>query len=179
MERDVTQRKRLQIELLHERNLVRSVIDSLDSALYAIDRRYRLTHFNDVWRKTSKFQGWLEFETPPLQGKPILDYVPEPSNRHELSQSLDYVLTFGEPKLLRVSNHNGRHCQYDIVPWVEGETCIGLLLKATDITQDVGLQNQLYQAQKMETIGALAACSLYAFICARLWPGCETGSGDE
>ena len=22
-------------------------------------------------------------------------------------------------------------------------------------------------------------CSLYAFICARLWPGCETGSGDE
>lgn len=157
LERDISQRKQLQDELLLERNLVRSVIDSLESAVYAVDRRYRLTHFNDAWTKLPKEQGWLLFEAAPKVGRPILDYASTAQHRVELQTAFECVMSIGQPQEVRSTDSNRHHWQANIVPWRHKGECLGLVLKISDITQSVCLQSQLYQAQKMETIGALAA----------------------
>src|SRR5436190_1909647 len=50
-ERDVTQKKKLQEEIVRERNFARSIISSLDTAIYTVDREYKLTHVNQAWKK--------------------------------------------------------------------------------------------------------------------------------
>lgn len=157
LERDISPRKQLQDELLLERNLVRSVIDSLESSVYALDRRFLLTHFNDSWKKLSPEQGWLVFDRPPKVGLPILNYVPDPARKQELQTCFECVLTIGEPQELRMTDPQRRHWQVNVVPWRHRGECLGLVVKMSDVTQAVCLQSQLYQAQKMETIGALAA----------------------
>ena len=48
-----------------ERNLVRSIVNSLDGALYTLDGKLRLTHFNDGWQKLPSEHGWLNFPARP------------------------------------------------------------------------------------------------------------------
>ncbi|HTH47798.1 MAG TPA: ATP-binding protein, partial [Candidatus Limnocylindria bacterium] len=50
-----------------------------------------------------------------------------------------------------------RHWAVRISPWVKNEEIIGLVYTVTDQTSYRELQNQLFHAQKMETIGTLAA----------------------
>jgi PAS domain S-box-containing protein len=156
-ERDVSAKKRLQNELLLERNFVRSIINSLESAIYTVDRQFRLTHINDAWRKLPPQHGWLTFQGPPQTGLSLLDYVADPTRRAELRTQFINVLMEGRPQEHRITQGEGRHWLINIIPWRHDEEIRGLIYKVTDNTQFINLQNQLYQAQKMETIGALAA----------------------
>ena len=156
IERDLSVKKKLQEELRLERNFVTSIINSLDSAVYTLDREFRLTHVNDGWKKMPINHGWLRLQEPPQAGHSLLAYVTE-QGRAELPLILKNVIATGEPHEMRVADDHGQHWLVNIVPWHnEGEVC-GLIYRVTDNTHLTELQNQLYQSQKMETIGALAA----------------------
>jgi PAS domain S-box-containing protein len=156
-QRDITSRRRIHDAFLAERNFVRSIINSLDASLYTLDGKLRLTHVNDGWQHLPSEHGWLQLGGPPQVGRSLLEYVPDPTHRAELERIFHLVLAEGQPQELQAVDESGRHWQMNVFPWQHGGQIRGLIYKVTDNSAFVGVQNQLFQAQKMGTIGALAA----------------------
>lgn len=156
-ERDISTRKRLEGELQRGRDFVRSILDSMEAAIYTVDREFRLTHINDGWRKLPPQHGWLAVDAPPKAGDSFLDLVHGQARREELLTLFITVLTTGALKEVQTTDPSGRHWLVKISPWREREEIAGVIYQVTDQTNLHELQRQLYQAQKMETIGALAS----------------------
>ncbi len=156
-ERDLTAKKKLLEDLRLERNFAQSILNSLESAVYTIGRDFRLTHFNEGWKQFPAHHGWLELKSTPQAGHSLLDYIADPHKQSELKIVFESVLAEGNPREFRTAAADGHHWLIQIIPWRHEEEIRGLIYKVTDNTQFTALQNQLYQSQKMETIGALAA----------------------
>ena len=156
-ERDVTLKKKLQEEIVRERNFARSIIASMDSAIYTMDREYKLTHVNHAWKKFPAQHGWLHLKNPPMTGDLFLDYVADPVRSVELQVVFSSVMRNGQPMEYHVSGPGRREWVVKISPLKHEKSIIGLIYIVSDHTKIQELQTQLYQAQKMETIGALAA----------------------
>ena len=156
-ERDITVRKRLQDELRTERDFVQSIVQSLDGAIYSLDCEFRLTHANDGWRHLPVEHGGIRLNGAPEIGRVLLTYVPDPTRRAEMQTLFQEVLTGGRARDNHFHAPDGRHWLVKISPWINGAKMHGLICNITDQTQHHELQNQLFQAQKMEIIGTLAA----------------------
>ncbi len=156
-ERDITVRKQLQNELRSKSDFIQSILKSLDSAIYSLDRDFCLTHANDGWRTMPAEHGGVRLTAVPIIGKSLLDYVPDPARREELRLVFQEVLTNGLPQDNRFHAADGRHWLVKISPWRDGEYIRGLICNIADQTHYHELQDQLFQAQKMEIIGTLAA----------------------
>ena len=156
-ERDITVRKRLQDELRTERDFVQSILQSLDGAIYSLDCQFRLTHANDGWRHLPAEHGGVRFHGAPETGRALLDHVPDPARREELRALFQSVITSGRPQDNHFHAPDGRHWLVKVSPWINHAQMRGLICNITDQTQHHELQNQLFQAQKMEIIGTLAA----------------------
>ena len=156
-ERDITARKNLQEALRIERDFVQSILHSLDGAIYSLDRDLRLTHANDGWRHLPAEHGGIRLSGAPEIGRPLLDHVPDPARRAELQAMFAEVLASSKAQDHHFHARDGRHWLVRISPWVNGAQMRGLICTIVDQSQYHELQNQLFQAQKMEIIGALAA----------------------
>jgi two-component system cell cycle sensor histidine kinase/response regulator CckA len=156
-ERDVSLRKQLQNELRVKSDFIQSILKSLDSAIYSLDRDFFLTHANDGWRTMPPEHGGVRMNVMPTIGKSLLEYVPEPARREELRLVFQEVLTTGLPQDNRFHAADGRHWLVKISPWRDGDYVRGLICNVADQTHYHELQDQLFQAQKMEIIGTLAA----------------------
>lgn len=156
-ERDVTIRKQLQNELRLKSDFIQSILKSLDGAIYSIDRDFCLTHANDGWRTTPVEHGGVRINVMPVIGRSLLDYVPDEARREELRAVFQEVLATGVPQDNRFHAADGRHWLLKISPWRDGDYVRGLICNIADQTHYHELQDQLFQAQKMEIIGTLAA----------------------
>jgi PAS domain S-box-containing protein len=156
-ERDITLRKRLEDELRLERNYALSIVNSLDAAVYTLDREFRLSHINDGWKKLPQQHGWLNMTGAPQAGQLFLDYVSDADKQAELQVLFETVLTQGKTQEIQASQPDGYHWSIKIVPWLHEGEVRGLMYVVTDQTKFHELQHQLFQSQKMETVGALAA----------------------
>lgn len=157
-ERDISLLKRLQEDLRRERNMVVSIMDSLDAAIYTVDRDFRLAHVNNFSDRLPLRHGWLAWEGRPKPGVSLLEAIPDPQHREQIRTAMEQVLTDG--RMYETQAHdpvNRRHWFIRIAPWRHEGKNLGLIYKVTDQTKLNELQSQLYQAQKMETVGALAA----------------------
>jgi two-component system, cell cycle sensor histidine kinase and response regulator CckA len=156
-ERDVTLRKQLQNELRLKSDFIQSILKSLDGAIYSLDREFCLTHANDGWRTMPPEHGGVRLNVMPIIGKPLLEYVPDEARREELRAVFTEVLATGVPQDNRFHAADGRHWLVKISPWRHGDYVRGLICNIADQTHYHELQDQLFQAQKMEIIGTLAA----------------------
>ncbi len=156
-QRDISSRKKIHDAFQAEKNFVRSIINSLNASIYTLDGNLRLTHLNDGWQKMPQEHGWLKLEGAPQVGQCLLDYVPDPAHRRELEQVFGEVLAEGRSHEMQSVDATGRHWLMSAFPWQHDGKIRGLIYKVTDNSTFVGVQNQLFQAQKMGTIGALAA----------------------
>ncbi len=156
-ERDITLRKKLQEELRQERDFAESILKSLDSAIYSLDRGFRLTHANDGWRQMPAEHGGIRLNGAPEIGRELIDYVPDAGRRMELLASFQQVLDSGKAQANFYQAGDGRYWAVNISPWVSGAQNRGLILSVEDHTVYHQVQNQLFQSQKMEIIGTLAA----------------------
>ncbi len=155
-ERDISAKKRLQEDLVSQRDFSQSILHSIDSAVYAIDRNFRLTQLNSTWKQLPEEHGWLKLSRPPEEGALLLDYVDNPAKRAELRIAFESVMETGEVLDMYASG-GGKHWLVRISPWRHGSQMAGLLYQVSDQTKINELQNALYQAQKLKTIGSLAA----------------------
>jgi len=156
-ERDITVRRQLQNALRVERDFVQSILHSLDGAIYSLDCDFRLTHANAGWRHLSRAHGGLHFDGPPTIGRPLLDQVEDPARRGELRLSFEEVIATGRTQENLYHSPDGRRWLTRISPWIDGSKVRGLICNIADQTHFQELQEQLFQAQKMEVIGTLAA----------------------
>ena len=157
-ERDISLLKRLQEELRRERNVVVSIIDSLDAAIYTLDRDFCLAHVNNFSERMPLRHGWLHWEERPKSGSSLLEAIPDPAHRAQIKLAMEQVLADGRQYETPAPDPaQRRHWFIRIAPWRHEGRIMGLIYKVTDQTKLNELQGQLYQAQKMETIGALAA----------------------
>jgi PAS domain S-box-containing protein len=156
-ERDITVRKQLQNELRLKTDFIQSILKSLDGAIYSLDRDFCLTHANDGWRTMPVEHGGVRINVVPVIGRSLLEYVPDPARREELRLVFLEVLSTGTPQDNRFHAADGRHWLVKISPWRDGEYVRGLICNIADQTHYHELQDQLFQAQKMEIIGTLAA----------------------
>lgn len=156
-ERDITERLRLQQELQLESDFIRSILGSLDSAIYSIDRRFCLTHANDGWRRIPHEHGGICISDMPELGRELLDYVPDASRKVQLRRLFEEVLQSGRQQENQYVGPDERHWLLKVSPWVHAGEVRGLICSVSDQTQFHELQSQLFQSQKMEIIGTLAA----------------------
>ncbi len=154
-ERDVTAKKKLQEELLLERNFTLSILDSIESAIYAVDGDFLLTHMNDGWKKMPASHGFLTLRDPPALKTNFFEYV-DPAKAAELRAFFQVVMATRQAQVLPASSPNG-HWVVKISPWFHEKDVRGIIYAVSDDGKLHELQKMLYQAQKMETIGTLAA----------------------
>lgn len=155
-ERDITGKKKLQEELLSQRDYSRSVLHSIDAAVYSVDRQFRLTQLNSTWREMPAEHGWLNLARAPEEGVPLLEFVESPTKRVELKLAFETVLRTGEPIEMCCAS-GGKNWLVKVSPWQHNADIVGLIYQVTDQTKLTELQTALYQAQKLKTIGSLAA----------------------
>ena len=156
-ERDITVRKHLQDALRIERDFVQSILQSLDGAIYSLDCEFRLTHANDGWRQLPAEHGGIRLNGAPEIGHALLDSVPDALRKEELRSAFQEVISSGTARDNHFHAADGRHWLVKVSPWKNGAQTRGLICSITDQTQHHELQNQLFQSQKMEIIGTLAA----------------------
>jgi PAS domain S-box-containing protein len=156
-ERDLSQKIKLQEELIRERNFARSILNSLDSAIYTMDREYRITHANDAWKTFPPEHGWLNIKSAPQKGELFLNHICDIARAVEIQVMFASVLRDGQKQEFQVSGPGRRQWLVTISALHHENAIIGLIYKVADQTKLSELQGQLFQSQKMETIGALAA----------------------
>lgn len=154
-ERDVSSKKKLQEELLLERNFSNSILDSIDSAIYAIDTNFRLVQTNDGWKRLPSPHGYLTINAPPQTNSDFFNLV-DPAKRSELKAFFQIALASRKAHAFPTSSRNG-HWVVKISPWLHDQDVRGIIYAVSDDSKLHELQKQLYQAQKMETVGTLAA----------------------
>ena len=156
-ERDITTRKKLEGDLRLQHDFVRSILQSLDGAIYSLDREFRVTHANDGWRQLPAEHGGVRLDGPPEIGRSLLDYVANPARRSELAAIFAEVLSTARAQDNRYQAPDGHHWLLRISPWIHAGHVRGLICNVADQTRFQELQSQLFQSQKMEIIGTLAA----------------------
>jgi PAS domain S-box-containing protein len=156
-ERDITMRKQLEDALRVQRDFVQSILQSLDGAIYTLDCDFRLTHASDGWRHLPAEHGGIRLNGEPEMGRPLLDYVPDAGRKAELQALFSEVFTSGTAQSNYFQAADGHYWALKISPWIAGAEMRGLICSVEDQTQNHELQNQLFQSQKMEIIGMLAA----------------------
>jgi two-component system cell cycle sensor histidine kinase/response regulator CckA len=156
-ERDITQKRKMQEQIVRERNFARCIVSSIDSAIYTMDRDYRLTHVNEVWQRFPPQHGWLNLKKEPQTGDSFLDLICDSPKAIELQVMFAAVLRTGHRQDYQVSGPGKHEWLVTISPLKNDDSVVGIIYKVDDQTKIHELQAQLFQSQKMETIGALAA----------------------
>ncbi len=156
-ERDVTLRKQLQEELREERDFARSILQSLDSAIYSLDHEFKLILANDGWQQLPEEHAGIHLNGKPETGRYFLDYVPDPARRETLRSLFQKAREFGKTQSDYYHSADGRHWMVKITPLVAGSQSGGLILRVEDHSLYDEIQNQRFQSQKMEIIGTVAA----------------------
>ncbi len=156
-ERDITMRNQLQDALRMERDFVQSILQSLEGAIYTLDCEFRLTHVNEGWRQLPAEHGGIRLNGAPEIGRALLDYVSDAARRAELQSVFQEVISSGKAQSNFFHAADGHYWVIKASPWMAGAQVRGLICSVEDQTHNHELQNQLFQSQKMEIIGTLAA----------------------
>lgn len=157
---DITDRLRVQEELrLSEENL-RITLNAIGDAVIVTDISGYITRMNPV---AEKLTGWLENEALGQELLEIFNIIKD-DTREPVASPVDQVISAGKITILPrstllISRH--RH-EYHIsnsgapIRSKEGEI-VGVVIVFRDITEELRLQEQLTQTQKLDAVGQLAS----------------------
>jgi PAS domain S-box-containing protein len=158
--RDITERKQAEEALLRERMLTNAILDSTPGIIYLYDDQQRLVRWN---KRHEELTGYSAEE---LQGKSNDDwYVGDEVSQAAVAAGIRNALEhgFGEAEAnLQLKNGEKRPMYFTACPLViEGRTYfVGIGIDITERRRAEEdhrrLQEQLAQAQKMESVGCLA-----------------------
>ncbi|MCF7201904.1 sensor histidine kinase [Pseudomonas oligotrophica] len=151
LELEVQVRSKIEQKLTGFQNYLNSIIDSMPSALIALDEQLYVTQWN---HEASVLSGtplddalnqpvFIAFE--PL--KPYLAQIRRTAERHEVEVIERVTWTL---------NDESRHYTLTFYP-LSGAGGRGVVIRIDDITQRVGMEEIMVQSEKMLSVGSLAA----------------------
>ncbi len=155
--RDITDAKRVQEELESSRRLLQAVFDTVPSWLFVkdLDGRYLMAN-----RAMADFYG---FTPEAMRGLTVAEIIGTETAGIAQADALDRQVQAGEAlaedPYLEMKRPDGKTMLRHVVKLPlhdEQGQVVGIVGTSTDITEQVRLEQQLRQAQKMEAVGQLA-----------------------
>ena len=151
LELEVQVRSKIEKQLTGFQNYLNSIIDSMPSALIALDEQLYVTQWN---QEASALSGtslnealsqpiYLAFE--PL--KPFLPQLKDTIEHHQVAKIERVTWGLGE---------DARHYALTFYPLMGGSGR-GVVIRIDDITQRLSLEDMMVQSEKMLSVGGLAA----------------------
>ncbi|MCA9727749.1 MAG: PAS domain S-box protein, partial [Candidatus Eisenbacteria bacterium] len=163
--RDITFRRRTEDALRSQEALMRTILDSAREGIWGVDRGGATVFVN---RSAAQLVGW---EVSDLIGRNIHEMLESQSAgdgaamvpaHQESTCPICRALATGTPEPVRRETFRRRHgdpfpAQCSVNPtYLEGEVA-GAVVTFNDVTEQLRMETQLLQAQKLESIGQLAA----------------------
>lgn len=144
---EVESRKEKEKELLATRNYLSTVFNSLSSILISVNENGKVTHLNNA---AENYTGVSLSEALSKDIKELIPFI------KDYQDQLNYAITENHTTTLKINNaQTGQFFNMSISPVVfEGDK--GAVIRLDDVSELEKKDQQLKQAQKMETIGRLA-----------------------
>ncbi len=146
---DITERKKAEQEIFKLKNYMSNIIDSIPDILVGIDGEMNVTLIN---RKTEKSSGLIQED---VIGRPVQqvlgDFAPVIRNIKQDDRRSFYSV----PDFLLEKDGEKRYYNIMLYP-LHSNREEGAVVRIEDVTDVRRIDEQLRQAQKMETVGTLA-----------------------
>ena len=148
---DITERKAYEEDLCRLRNYLSNIIDSMPSILIGVDPDGRVTQWNDEARKATgipaeKAEGLLLSEAFPRMATKM-EQVREAMETREVRY---------DAKQVQQMEGETRYEDVTVYP-LFGHDVEGAVIRVDDVTERVRIEEMMVQAEKMLSVGGLAA----------------------
>ncbi|MFC1500423.1 PAS domain S-box protein [Candidatus Zixiibacteriota bacterium] len=151
--RDINEWKQTEEALKRSEDEYRNLVESARDAIFTLSRDGLLLSLN---RAFEKITGWSREE---WIGKPFIEIL-HPDDRKQAVELVTSLISGAIPPVseLRILRKSGDYVvgEFASAPQLEDGRPVGILGIARDITYRKNLEDQLRQAQKLESIGTLA-----------------------
>ena len=152
-------KKQVQLKLLDKQEEHTTTLYSIGDSIITTDTSGRIKLFNNA---AEKMTGWMQQE---VEGKPLVDFlnIINADSREKICDYVERALqgnssTIGHPSLIIIAK-NGAECNItdNVAPVKDfnGKVC-GSVFVFSDITEQQRIEEELFKARKMESIGILA-----------------------
>ncbi|MCK5147933.1 PAS domain-containing protein [bacterium] len=148
---EITQRKQVEEEMRHLRNLLSNIINSMPSALVGVDMDSRVTQWNNGAEKVTgvtaeQAKGQYIHKVFP-QCQLEMDRIKRAIKNRRIEQAL---------KVKQPLAGEMYYCDITIFPLVANGV-EGAVIRVDDVTERVRLEEMMIQSEKMMSVGGLAA----------------------
>lgn len=148
---DITERKRDEEDRRRLKNMLQAIIDSMPSALVALDAEARVTQWNTEAQRLSGVSSFdavgrrVDELLPTLE--PEMDRIRDAMAQRELQVS---------PRRSRMTEKGMRYEDLTVYP-IQVEGMDGAVIRLDDVTEKARIEEMMVQAEKMLSVGGLAA----------------------
>lgn len=149
---DITDRKEMERKLSESEKRYRALFERSNDAIYIADKAGSIITANPATARL------FDVSSSELLNSNIKDFYWNPKDRIGLLNEVGAIGYVNDYRLeMKDSSQNKRLCLVNCSKWEDDDgNLIGYLTMCKDITESVKLEDQLRQAQKMESIGTLA-----------------------
>ena len=148
---DITERVRSERELQRMRTYLKNIIDSMPSILVGVDRKGRITEWNQGAEKATGVTNDSAI------GKPFIELFPELESRLDNMREAIRSQTPMRTERL-VTEKNGEPCYVDVMVYpLLADGSAGAVIRVDDVTSRVRIEQMMVQTEKMMSVGGLAA----------------------
>ncbi len=151
LRREIAERKRVEKEIRHLQNLLQSIADSMPAALVALDTEGRVL----LWNPSA--ETMMNLTATQMHGQIPWDICPELARYRRL---VEEVISTGQSvhKHKERSDIGNESIFHDVGVFpLQSNQIEGCVLRIDNITQQVRLEEMMFQSTKMASIGSLAA----------------------
>ncbi|NOZ79437.1 MAG: PAS domain S-box protein [Acidobacteria bacterium] len=154
LSRDITEEWQARKKLEESEARYRDLVEKAGVAITVNDEAGRVTYFN---RRFAALFGYSQDE---IRAMTITDFVHQHDRERVAAIHRSHIGGGDAPWSFRYRgvNRDGQtlHLVVDVTPLIRGGTVVGTRWYIRDVTEEETLQEQLLQAQKMESVGRLA-----------------------
>lgn len=160
---DITERKRAEEAQKRSETRYGFMVDTVPFAIISFDPQYNILEWN---REAERILGWSREEAV---GKSVFELFIPVELREEMKQFLDSYVEGGDEIRANINQNLCKDgsvitCSWqDIIIRDSEGRVTGVLATAIDVTEQVRLEEQLKQAQKLESVGRLAGGMAHDF----------------
>ena len=153
--RDITERMEADEALRASEEKYRLHFENVNDVVLSVDRGFRITSISP------SVETILGYKPEELIGQTIAELkIIAPESRERISQGIGEVFSGAHVEMLEYEflkkDGSKRLGELNVAPRRKGGEVVELICVARDITEQKELQQQLFQSQKMESIGTLA-----------------------